>query len=87
MDEIDCYGDDKQSEICAVNNDSYFKKKGWTILLQGLSININKKQKWNKLDSSAEVAAKEDEEDKQMQKKLEETKAKSGQEDDGIDVE
>ena len=50
LDEIDCVGSDKQTEICAVNNDSYFKKKGWYILMDGLTISINKKQKWVKTD-------------------------------------
>jgi hypothetical protein len=40
LDDIDCPGNDGQTEICAVTGGSFASKKGWYILLDGQSIRI-----------------------------------------------
>lgn len=87
LDEIDCYGSEKQTEICAVNNESFFKKASWTILLDAMSLSINKKTRWVKMEGGAEKSEGDAEEDKEMQKKLEESEKKDGVEEEGEEEE
>jgi hypothetical protein len=38
---IDCPGDEPGREICAVNGVAYHKSDMWTIMLDGMALNIN----------------------------------------------
>lgn len=46
LDYIDCPGSDGQTQVCAATGGSFAEKKGWYILLEGASIQINKEPKY-----------------------------------------
>ena len=56
VDGIDCpgEGEESQSEVCAVSGGSAAQKYAWYILLEGSSIMINEKPKWELSPSSKE---------------------------------
>jgi len=43
---IDCPGDDGQTEVCAANPGSFADNNSWYIFLDGQSIRINEKPKY-----------------------------------------
>jgi hypothetical protein len=46
LDYIDCPGTDGQTEVCAATGGSFADSRGWLILLEGQSMQINKEPKY-----------------------------------------
>lgn len=55
FDSVDCVGDSRQTEICAVTGSSYFQKDTWFILLDGFTITVKDNPRMVRVPDAVEV--------------------------------
>lgn len=55
FDSIDCVGDSRQTELCAVSGSSYFQKDTWFILLDGFTITVKDQPRMVRVPDAVEV--------------------------------